>query len=301
MTKTTKEHKAGFVNIIGLPNAGKSTLTNALIQANLTITNSKPQTTRHRIHAILSEDEYQIILADTPGYIESPEYSMQESMNKAALSVLEDADILLFIHDVTGPRSTSLKFFELIKENFKGMIFLLLNKVDAGNSKSTLDEILAWKGVHDFAEIVPISALNGHNVEVLKNLIVDHLPEHPPYYEKDSISDRSERFFVSEIIRNNILQLYHKEVPYSCDVVVTDFKTGATSSGKTLITAIIYVMRNSQRQILIGKNGQSIKLLGQKSRAEIEQFIDDSVYLDLTVKIRENWRNNEKDLKKLGY
>lgn len=301
VTEKRDNHKAGFVNIVGLPNAGKSTLTNALIRENLTITNSKPQTTRHRIHAILSDDDYQMVIADTPGYIDNPEYSMQEAMNKAALSVLEDADILLLVHDLTDSQSNSQKLLELIKKKYDGKIFLLLNKSDLCSKEEVLNAILAWKDLHKFEEIVPISASSGRNLSVLQELLIEHLPVHPPYYDKDEISDRSVRFFVSEIIRKKILELYHKEIPYSCDVVVTDYKTNGSSSGKTLISAVIYVMRNSQRQILIGHKGSSIKKLGQNARAEIEDFVQDNVFLDLTVKIRENWRDNEKDLKKLGY
>ncbi|MDX1683600.1 MAG: GTPase Era [Saprospiraceae bacterium] len=299
--KNKAGHRSGFVNIIGLPNAGKSTLTNALLGMQLNIINPKPQTTRHRIHAILNGEDHQIIIADTPGFIKDPEYSMQESMNQAALSVMEDADILLFMHDITSPRSESMELFDMVKKNYEGPIFLLLSKIDKVKDPEVIEEIEHWKDLEGITEIIPVSATNGYNLKKLLELILKAIPEHPPYYEKDYISDRSERFFVEEIIRNEILQQFSKEIPYSCEVVVNEFKEDGTSSGKTLIRAVIFVLRNSQRRILIGKGGQAIKQLGMNARKKIEKFTGSEVYLDLTVKIRENWRDSEKDLKKLGY
>lgn len=298
---TNTNHKAGFVNIIGLPNAGKSTLTNALMGMQLTIMNAKPQTTRHRIHAILNGEDYQAVIADTPGYIQAPEYAMQDVMNQAALSVLEDADILLFMHDITSSRAQSEELYDKVIEKYNGIIFLLLSKTDLVSPTSILEEIQHWqlkKGIHEF---IPISSDKGTNVDTLMQLIIDRLPEHPPYYDKEYVSDRNERFFIGELIRNEILAQFSKEVPYSTEVVVSEFKDGGTASGKTLIRATIFVLRNSQRQILIGKDGRSIKRLGMAARKAIEAFLGREVYLDLTIKIRENWRNNEKDLKKLGY
>lgn len=295
------DHKAGFVNIIGLPNAGKSTLTNALLGMKLNITNPKPQTTRHRVHAIINDDLHQIIIADTPGFIESPEYAMQESMNFAALSVLEDADVLLFMHDIHSSRESSKALLEKVVEKYKGPIFLLLSKTDLCTPEMILDDIRFWQNFENIQEFIPISSETGQNITTLLDLIKKALPVHPPYYDKEDVSDKSMRFFVSEIIRNQILARYSKEIPYSCEVIVTEYKEKGTDSGKTLIRATIFVMRNSQRQILIGKQGRSIKELGMASRKDIEDFIQAGVYLDLTVKIRENWRNDEMDLKKLGY
>lgn len=297
----TSGHKAGFVNIIGLPNAGKSTLTNALLGMQLTIINAKPQTTRHRIHAILNGDDYQIVIADTPGYIKDPEYAMQNAMNHAALSVLEDADLLLFMHDLTTSHQDSRELYDVIRDKYDGTIFLLLSKNDQVDQGVVLSELQYWQKVEGLDEYVPISSATGTNLDTLMDLIIQHLPQHPPYYDKEFVSDRNERFFVSEIIRNQILEQFSREIPYSTEVVVTEFKEHGADSGKTLISAVIYVLRNSQRQILIGKEGRAIKKLGMHARKQIEEFLGEKIYLDLTIKIRENWRNNEKDLKKLGY
>ena len=293
-------HKAGFVNIIGLPNAGKSSLTNALLGWNLNIVNKKPQTTRHRIHAIINGDDFQMVIGDTPGFIRSPEYAMQEAMNKSALSVTEDADILLMVHDVETPREESQKIFEQVKERSAVPCILILNKCDKLKPEEVLIQLKEWADLNITDHIFPVSALKGSNIKELKSFMANLLPEHPPFYPKDEVSDRNVRFFISEIIRNHILDQFHKEIPYSCQVIIEDYKSG-NENEKTQIRATIFVMRNSQRQILIGRGGSAIKKLGMAARKDIETFLEEKVYLDLTVKIKENWRDDEDLLKKLGY
>lgn len=295
-------HKSAFVNIIGRPNVGKSTLMNALVGERMSIITSKPQTTRHRIKGILSGDDFQLVFSDTPGFVEETHYKMHESMNKFVDSTFKDADILLFVidkyddYEKDSPLVQKLNRIEVPK-------ILVINKVDLATPEETVKLISQWKDWVNFKEIIPISALNQLGTEKLLALILENTPEGPAYYPKDQLTDRSERFFISEIIRENILQQYKQEIPYSCEVVVDSFKEGKTSGEEeiTRIEAHIYAMRQSQKPILIGKGGSAIKKLGIESRKDIEKFLDTKVHLELLVKIKENWRNDERSLKHFGY
>jgi len=294
-------HKSGFVNIIGNPNVGKSTLMNAMVGEKMSIITSKPQTTRHRIFGLLNSDDYQIVFSDTPGIIDQPQYGMQKSMNKFAFSSFEDADVLLFMTDIfekyTGeePVINHLKAHDTPK-------FLVINKIDIVKDDKADNVAKFWEEHVEFDEIFFISAQNKVNTDSLLEKIVALLPICPPYYPKDILSDKPERFFVSEIIRENILNLYKQEVPYSTEVVVTRFKEEAKNDKPLLkIYADIYVERRSQKPILIGKGGEAIKKLGIASREAIEEFFGMHTFLDLNVKIKEGWRDDERTLKHFGY
>ena len=296
------EHKSGFVNIIGRPNAGKSTLMNALVGERMSIITAKPQTTRHRIIGILSGEDFQIVFSDTPGIIENPSYKMQEVMNRAVASTFDDADLMLFLVDVAetykedDPIINQLKRLDVPK-------FLLINKIDQSTQDKVEQVEQQWRGWVEFNEVFAISALQGFHVPELLQKILAYLPEGPEYYPKDQLTDRHERFFVAEIIREKILELYHQEIPYSVEVDVEAFKEGETTDGKDIvrISATIYAERQSQKPILIGKGGESIKKLGTEARKSIEAFLERKVFLELHVKIREGWRDNEQQLKRFGY
>ncbi|MFT4568187.1 MAG: GTP-binding protein Era [Saprospiraceae bacterium] len=300
MSKETP-HKSGFVNIMGEPNVGKSTLLNALVGEKLSIITNKPQTTRHRIIAIVNEDDYQIVFSDTPGVIYEPGYKMQEAMNSFAYSALTDADILLFMVDVTRP--------PVVDDKLKARLakvecpkFLILNKVDLSTQKKLKSLTEWWSDEIEVDQMIAISALEKSGTEELMKVIIDHLPEGPPYYPKDQFSDRSQRFFVSEIIREQILEQYKQEIPYSAEVIVTQFKEGTSAKGPiTRISADIIVSRKTQKSIIIGKNGVSIKALSTAARKGIEAFLQDHVYLELYVKVKEKWRDDERSLKSYGY
>jgi GTP-binding protein Era len=294
-------HKSGFVNIIGNPNVGKSTLMNALVGEKMSIITSKPQTTRHRIFGLLSEDDYQVVFSDTPGIIDRPIYGMQSSMNKFAFSSFEDADIILFVTDIfeqyTGeePVLKSLTNATVPK-------YLIINKIDIDKESKADDVASWWEDKVNFDEIFFISADKKQNTQTLLDRILETLPEGPPYYPKDELSDKTERFFVSEIIREKLLMLYKQEVPYSCEVSISRFKEEEKNGAPLLmIYADIYVDRKSQKPIIIGKNGEAIKKLGIAARTEIEAFMGKHTYLDLNVKIKENWRNDDRMLKHFGY
>lgn len=294
-------HKAGFVNIIGNPNVGKSTLMNALIGDKLSIITSKPQTTRHRILGIISEDDYQIVFSDTPGIIEDPSYNMHASMNRFAFSSFEDADLLMLVIDKYEEYDGSETVIQSLKK-VSTPKYLIINKSDLA-SEEEIEEIKKyWEGIASFDQVHVISALNKVNTDILLEAIVETLPENPPYYPKDQMSDRSERFFVSEIIREKILVQYKQEIPYSCQVVVDQFideeKKGEPFSS---IYASIYVDRKSQKPILIGRGGSQIKKLGIAAREDIEKFLDRKIFLELKVKIKDGWRNDERTLKHFGY
>lgn len=295
------KHKSGFVNIIGEPNVGKSTLLNALLGEKLSIITNKPQTTRHRIIAIINTDEYQIVFSDTPGIINEPHYKMQEAMNTFAYSALDDADILMYLVDVTNP--------PIIPEEIKTKVdkvncpkFLVLNKIDLSSQKEIKQLSDWWSSELPSFKQVAISALEKVGTDELLKLIVDHLAEGPPYYPKDQFTDKSERFFVSEIIREKILKLYHQEIPYSCEVVITSFKEDASRKDKLIrIGAEIIVNRKTQKSIIIGKGGMSIKQLGIEARKDIEAFVERKVYLELHVRVKEKWRDDDRTLKSYGY
>ncbi|MFN8337864.1 MAG: GTPase Era [Saprospiraceae bacterium] len=294
-------HKSGFVNIIGNPNVGKSTLMNALIGEKMSIITSKPQTTRHRIFGLLNEDDYQVVFSDTPGIIDKPLYGMQSSMNKFAFSSFEDADVLLFVTDIfekyngAEPVINALMHATVPK-------YLIINKIDIDKDNKADNVAKEWEERITFTETFFISADKKQNTDALLQRILDDLPVNPPFYPKDDLSDKPERFFVSEIIRENILTKYKQEVPYSCEVVVTRFKEEEKNGAPLLmIWADIYVDRKSQKPIIIGKGGEAIKKLGIASRLGIEAFFGKHTYLDLNVKIKENWRNDDKMLKHFGY
>lgn len=294
-------HKSGFVNIIGNPNVGKSTLMNVLSGEKMSIITSKPQTTRHRILGLLSEDDYQIVFSDTPGIIDSPQYGMQTSMNKFAWSSFEDADILLMVTDIFEKYSGEEKIIKALNATNTPK-FLIINKIDLDKDGMADATASFWEGVVTFDEIFFISAQNKTNTDTLFSKIIENLPEGPPYYPKDEISDKSERFFASEIIREKILLHYKQEVPYSCEVFITRFKEEEKNGEPLLmIYADIIVDRKSQKPIIIGRNGEAIKKLGIASRADLEQFFGKHVFLDLNVKIKENWRNDDRLLKQFGY
>ncbi|MDH3650818.1 MAG: GTPase Era [Saprospiraceae bacterium] len=289
--------RSGFVNIIGRPNVGKSTLMNALIGEQMSITTFKPQTTRHRIRGILNSSEFQIVFSDTPGYVVDPAYKMHEKMNRFVFGTFEDADILILL---IGPGDKYEDDHPLLKaiKNSTCPKFLVINKVDLVSDQEVLFLIDSWKDRINFTEIIPISALHHNNTDTLLRLVIQHLPEGPVYFPQDQISDKPERFFISEIIREQIFLLYQQEIPYSCEVAVESFR----ESGDLIrIEATIFVNRKTQKSILIGKGGTAIKKLGIQARRKIENFVKKKIFLDLHVKVRENWRNNESLLDRLGY
>jgi len=294
-------HRSGFVNIMGEPNVGKSTLLNALLGEKLSIITNKPQTTRHRIIAIVNTEDYQVVFSDTPGIIDTPHYKMQEAMNHFAYSALEDADILMYLVDVTSPPVIP----DHIKKKIEGIDtpkLLVLNKMDLSSQKEMKQLSDWWKTELPSFRQVAISALEKVGTEELLQLIVDDLPEGPAYYPKDQFTDRSERFFVSEIIREKILQLYHQEIPYSCEVVVTSFKEDESRDDRLIrIGADIIVNRKTQKSIIIGKKGSSIKQLGIEARKDIEVFLERKIYLELYVRVKEKWRDDDRTLKSYGY
>lgn len=295
-------HKSGFVNIIGRPNVGKSTLMNALVGERMSIITHKPQTTRHRIFGILSGDDFQIVFSDTPGVIKNPVYKMQEAMNRFAHSTFEDADLMLLVIE---PNETWPDDDPLLKRlgHMEVPIFLIINKIDLSSQAQITELVAQWQQRLPFTGIFPISALHQSGTAGLLQLILEHLPEGPAYFPKDQITDRTERFFVSEIIREKILELYEQEIPYSCEVGIEDFKDTETNTGEPLarISAIIYVSRKTQKSILIGKNGAAIKRLGTEARKAMETFLERKVFLELHVKVRDNWRDDEQMLRRFGY
>ncbi len=296
-------HKSGFVNIIGRPNVGKSTLMNALVGERMSIITNKPQTTRHRIIGIISGDDFQVVFSDTPGFITDPAYKMQEAMNTFVFSTFEDADIMIFVTDTLEKYEDDDQVIERLRK-IDIPLFLAINKIDLLKTpEEVLSLIAKWNERVPFTETIPISALEKNNTDTLFRLILDQLPEGPVYYPKDQLTDKSERFFVSEIIREKILLLYKQEVPYSCEVIVDSFKESTTKDGRPLvrIRAEIYVARKTQKSILIGKNGTAIKKLGMEARKGIENFLEQKVFLELFVKVKDNWRDDEKMLKHFGY
>ncbi|MBR9922780.1 MAG: GTPase Era [Bacteroidetes bacterium] len=300
--ETTKNHRSGFVNIIGKPNVGKSTLMNALVGERMSIITNKPQTTRHRIIGLLSGDDFQIVFSDTPGIIDNPTYGMQKAMNRFARSTFEDADIMLFVLDVNERYPDDDPVIEQLK-NVKVPLFLLINKIDKVHADKVEAVRKIWTDRVDFSEIHEISALHKTGTDQVLDAILKRLPEGPAYYPKDQLTDRPERFFVSEIIREKILELYHQEIPYSTEVIIESFKETETNKGEPLtrISAIIFVSRKTQKPIIIGKEGKSIKKLGTEARKSLEKWLEMKVFLELHVKIKEDWRDDDRQLKWLGY
>lgn len=288
-------HKAGFVNIIGNPNVGKSTLMNALVGEKLSIITSKAQTTRHRIMGIVNGIDFQIIYSDTPGIIK-PHYKLHESMMKFIKTALIDADIILLVTEVND----KIKDIEILKkiEKLNIPILVLINKIDLSDQQTIEEQIKLWKSRLKKADVIPISALEKFNIKKVFDKIIEKLPENPPFFPKDELTDKSQRFFVSEIIREKILLNYSKEIPYSIEVVVDEFKE---EKNLIMIKAFIYVARDSQKAIIIGHKGNAIKKVGTEARIDIEDFIEKKVYLELSVKVNKDWRNKESQLKRFGY
>lgn len=290
-------HKSGFVNIVGNPNVGKSTLMNDLVGERISIITSKAQTTRHRIMGIVNTPEYQIVFSDTPGVL-SPKYKLQESMLAFSEEALTDADVLVYVTDVVEDPSKNAEYLAKVAKE-KVPVLLVINKIDLLKNNGELDAIVArWREMLPNAEIFPISAKEHFNVSNLMARIVALLPEGEPYFGKDALTDKPARFFVTEIIREKILLNYDKEVPYSTEVIVEKFEE---SEGSIHIMAVIYVERDSQKGILIGKGGSMLKRVGTEARKDIEKFFDKRVYLELFVKVEPNWRNRENKLRQFGY
>ena len=290
------KHKSGFVNIIGNPNVGKSTLMNKLIGQDLSIITNKAQTTRHRIKGILSEENFQIVFSDTPGIIK-PAYKLQENMMDYVKSALKDADVILYVVEIGEKELKDEELYKQIKQ-LKVPLIILLNKIDLVSQENVLSEIESWKSIFSNATILPISALNGFNIKETVKIIVNVLPFSPPYFSKDDVTDKSERFFVEEIIREKILKHYKKEVPYSVQISVEEF---FEEKEIVKIRAIIYVLRESQKGILIGHKGLGLKRIGSEARKDIEKLLDKKVFLATPIKVKKDWRNDNKQLKKFGY
>jgi GTPase len=289
-------HKAGFVNIIGNPNVGKSTLMNALVGERLSIITSKAQTTRHRILGIVNDDDHQIVLSDTPGIMQ-PVYKLQENMMDFVHSAFQDADILVYMIETGEKKLKDEQFFERLQTT-ELPVLLLMNKIDVVEQDFIEEQFAYWKEQLPKAEIFPISALNNFNIDVVMNRIKELLPESPPYYEKDTLTDKSERFFVSETIREKILKYYNKEIPYSVEIEVEEFN----DEEKILrIRAIIFVIRDSQKGIIIGHQGKALKKIGTLARRDLEAFFGKKIFLDLYVKVNKDWRDNDQQLKRFGY
>jgi len=289
-------HKAGFVNIIGSPNVGKSTLTNAILGQKLTITTAKAQTTRHRILGMRNTEDYQLILSDTPGIID-PAYKLQESMMDAVQTVFDDADVLVYMLEIGEKKGKNQEFISRLAKTDKPLI-LAVNKIDKGNQTLLEETIDAWKSQLPNADIWSISALEKFQIDALLARIVEFLPEHPPYFPKDQLTDRSERFIVNEVIREKILLSYDKEIPYAVEVETESFKV---NENIIKISSIIYVERASQKGILIGHKGEALKKVGTLARKDLEQFFDKKIHLELFVKLNKDWRSNPNALKRFGY
>ena len=289
-------HKSGFVNIIGSPNVGKSTLMNQLVGEKLSIITSKMQTTRHRIMGMVNEENYQIVFSDTPGIID-PAYRLHVNMMKLVSEALKDADVILMVTDIyEDPTKMEERLIQINQMTVPTL--LLLNKIDQSEQKTLEKLVNQWKIKLPKAEILPISALHNMSLEFIFPKIVEWLPENPPYFDKDQLTNKSMRFFVSEIIREKILKIYQKEVPYSCEVTVEEYKE---EQKIVRIRANIMVSRTSQKSIVIGHQGKKIKKLGIESRRDIESFISKKVHLELFVKLDKDWRDKEEKLKKYGY
>ncbi len=289
-------HKSGFVNIVGSPNMGKSTLMNKLVGEEVSIITSKAQTTRHRIIGIVNQPGVQVVLSDTPGVLE-PHYALQQTMMKAVSSALSDADVILLVTDVYESELNHAKTLEKLQKTATPVI-VLINKIDLGNQHQMEQRIAHWHHQLPKAEILPISALNGFNLDILWTRILQLIPENPPYYDTDDYTDRPIRFFVSEIIREKILLSFKQEIPYACEVMVESYED-APKLAK--IRAIIFVERDSQKGILVGHKGEKIKHLGIDSRKHIQKVVGKQVHLELVVKVDKDWRHDERKLAGYGY
>jgi len=289
-------HKAGFVNIVGNPNVGKSTLMNQLVGEKLSIATFKAQTTRHRIMGIVNTEDTQIVFSDTPGVLK-PNYKMQEMMLQFSESALADADILLYVTDVVEDPEKNMDFLEKVSK-MSIPVILLINKIDESDQKTLGKLVTKWHGLLPNAEILPISAKNKFGVDILLKRVHELLPESPAFFDKDQLTDKPAKFFVSEIIREKILRYYDKEIPYSVEVVVERFKE---DERQIHISAIIYVERSSQKGIIIGHQGMALKKVSTEARKSLERFFDKKIFLETFVKVDKDWRNSQKELKHFGY
>lgn len=289
-------HKSGFVNIVGNPNVGKSTLMNLLVGQKVSIITSKAQTTRHRILGIVNTEDYQIVYSDTPGVLR-PNYKLQESMLNFSESALSDADVLLYMTDVVETTDKNEDFLKKV-QHVDVPVLLLINKIDQTNQKDLEAMVIQWKELLPKAEIYPISALNKFNVDVVKKRILDLIPESPPYFEKDALTDRPARFFVTEIIREKILLYYQKEIPYAVEVIVEEFKDEKDIIN---IRALIVAERDTQKGIIIGHKGAALKKMATMARKDIERFFDKKIFLEIYVKVEKDWRSRDNLLRQYGY
>ena len=289
-------HKSGFVNIIGNPNVGKSTLMNALVGEKLSIITSKAQTTRHRIMGIVSSEDFQIVYSDTPGILK-PSYKLQESMMKFVTGAVADADVILYVTDTVERGERSAEIIDRIRQSGVPAI-VVINKIDLTTPEALEALVDKWQGELPEARIVPASAKENFNIEGLFKTILDLLPEGPAFYPKDTLTDKTLRFFASEIIREKILRFYDKEIPYCCEIEIESYREEPAIDR---IAATIYVARDSQKGILIGHKGEKLKRVGQAAREDMEQFLGKKVFLQLFVKVNDDWRNNERQLRRFGY
>jgi GTPase len=297
-----KPYRSGYVNIIGKPNVGKSTLMNALVGERMSIISHKPQTTRHRILGILSGDDYQMVFSDTPGYIKKPNYRMHEAMNRFVEGTLEDADVLLCVVDATDLLEEDSPVLAMLKKATVPIV-LVINKIDLVDEAKQKAQADWWQAHVALDGTYFISARIQQGVPELLEGLIARLPEGPAYFPPDQLTDRPERFFVSEIIREQIFNQYSDEVPYSCEVGIESYKETTTKTGEPLarIYAVIFVMRDTQRVILLGKNGDAIKKMASTARLRLEHFLQTKVFLEVTVKVRDNWRDDDNLLKRFGY
>ena len=291
-----KKHRSGFVNIVGNPNVGKSTLMNRLVGEKISIITAKAQTTRHRIIGIVNKPEYQVVYSDTPGVLR-PNYKLQEQMLTFSLSALQDADVLLYVTDVVEKVDKNDEFLAKVQQ-LDLPLLLLINKIDQTTQQELEQLVLQWQTLLPKAEIYPISALNNFSVDLVQKRVLELLPESPPYFEKDALTDKPARFFVAEIIREKALLLYQKEVPYAIEAIVEEF---LDEKDIIRIRAIILVERDTQKGIVIGHKGESLKKLGTMARKDIERFFEKKIYLQLYVKVEKDWRNRDNLLKTFGY
>ncbi len=289
-------HKSGFVNIVGNPNVGKSTLMNALVGERISIITQKAQTTRHRIMGIVNGDDFQIVYSDTPGVLK-PNYRLQESMRKFSNSALTDADVLLYVTDVYDSNEKNSDFIEKVSLNPAPLV-LVINKIDLIDQPKLEELVDKWKDLLPRAEIFPVSAQEKFNIEPLFKRIKELLPDSPPFFDKDQLTDKPERFFVNEIIREKILLNYDKEIPYAVEVEVEQFKE---EEKLIRINAVIYAERDSQKGIIIGHGGKSLKKVGTEARKDLENFFEKKIFLELFVKVEKDWRNKDTKLKNFGY
>lgn len=290
------EHKSGFVNIIGNPNVGKSTIMNTLVGEKISIITSKMQTTRHRIKGIVSGDDFQIVYSDTPGILK-PNYKLQENMMKYVDTALVDADVIIYVTDVVEKIDKNTEYLERV-QNSSTPVLLLINKIDLSEQEAVTLLVEQWKVLLPMATILPVSATENFNIAPIFDLIMERLPEGPAFFPKDELTDRNERFFVQEIIREKILLFYQKEIPYSVEIEVESFKD---ESKLLSLRAVIYVNRETQKGIIIGHQGLALKRVGTEARKDLEEFFSKKVFLELYVKVSKGWRDEDKKLRGFGY